>query len=115
MPDRDVGSIRDLIYYQDAKIIVNSAFAATDGVQGLYSFYRLKHRGDKKFHDSIPPLLVRLRKESHNVMGVPLIGPLRRKGLAFQHFKSVPLAVPRASPWPSPNLRNLCEVGKRWE
>jgi hypothetical protein len=27
------------------------------GVQGLYSFYRLKHRGDKKFYDSIPPLL----------------------------------------------------------
>ena len=27
------------------------------GAQGLYSFYRLKHRGDKKFYDSIPPLL----------------------------------------------------------
>jgi hypothetical protein len=51
MPDRDVATIRDLIYYQYAKIIAKSAFAASDGGS------RLKHRGDKKYHDSIPPLL----------------------------------------------------------
>jgi hypothetical protein len=56
MPDRDVASIKDLIYYQNAKIIAKSAFAASDEVQGLYSFYRLKLRGDKKIHDAIPPL-----------------------------------------------------------
>ncbi len=31
MPDRDVSTIRDLIYYQYAKIIAKSAFAASDG------------------------------------------------------------------------------------
>ena len=51
MPDREVATIRDLIYYQYATIIAKSAFAASDGES------RLKHRGDKKFYDSIPPLL----------------------------------------------------------
>jgi hypothetical protein len=51
MPDRDVRTIRDLVCYQYATIIAKSAFAASDG-EG-----RLKHRGDKKFYDSIPPLL----------------------------------------------------------
>ena len=69
MPNRDVSTIRDLIYYQYATVIAKSAFAAFDG-EG-----RLKLWGDKKCYDSIPPLLVRLRKESYNVMGVPLIGP----------------------------------------
>ena len=32
MPDRDVDTIRDLIYYQYAKIIAKSAFAAFDGI-----------------------------------------------------------------------------------
>ena len=27
------------------------------GVEGVYSFCRLKQRGDTKFYDSIPPLL----------------------------------------------------------
>ena len=53
MPDRDVSTIRDLIYYQYAKIIAKSAFAASDG----WEAYRLRHRGDKKLYDSIPPLL----------------------------------------------------------
>jgi hypothetical protein len=51
MPDRDVSTIRDLIQYQYATIIAKSAFAASDG-ESL-----LKLRGDKKFLDSIPPLL----------------------------------------------------------
>ena len=51
MPDRDVATIRHLIHYQYATIIAKSAFAASDGES------RLKHRGDKKFHGSIPPLL----------------------------------------------------------
>jgi hypothetical protein len=51
MPDRDVATIRDLIHYQYAKIIAKSAFAASDGESSL------KHRGHKKFYDSIPPLL----------------------------------------------------------
>ena len=50
MPDREVATIRDLIYYQYTTIIVKSAFAAADGES------RLKRRGEKKFHDSIPPL-----------------------------------------------------------
>ena len=56
MPDRDASTIRDPIYYQHATIIAKSAFAASDGVQGPYAFYRLKHRGDKKFYDPIPPI-----------------------------------------------------------
>jgi hypothetical protein len=31
MPDREVSTIRDLIYYQRATIIAKSAFAASDG------------------------------------------------------------------------------------
>ena len=57
MPDREVSTIRDLIYYRYATIMAKSAFAASDGVQRLHSFHRLKHRGDKKFYDSIPLLL----------------------------------------------------------
>jgi hypothetical protein len=53
MPDRDVVTIRDLVYYQYATIIAKSAFAASDGREG----YRLTHRDDKRFYDSIPPLL----------------------------------------------------------
>ena len=51
MPDREVATIRDLIYYQNARIIAKSAFAASVGESSL------KHQGDKKFYDSIPPLL----------------------------------------------------------
>ena len=51
MPDREVSTVRDFIYNQYAKIIAKSAFAASDGESSL------KHRGDKKFCDSIPPLL----------------------------------------------------------
>ena len=51
MPDRDVATIRDIVHYQYATIIAKSAFAASDGES------RLKLRGDKKFYDSIPPLL----------------------------------------------------------
>jgi len=51
MPDRDIAFIRDPIYYQYAKIIPKSTFAGAGGES------RLKHRGDKKFYDSIPPLL----------------------------------------------------------
>jgi hypothetical protein len=51
MPDRDVSTIRDLINYQYATIIAKSAFAASDGESSL------KHRGDKKLYDFIPPIL----------------------------------------------------------
>ncbi len=50
MPDRNVATIKDCICYQYAKIIAEGAFAASDGERSL------KHRGDEKFHDSIPPL-----------------------------------------------------------
>ena len=43
MPDRDVAFIKDLIYYQYATIIAQSAFAASDGES------RLKYRGDERF------------------------------------------------------------------
>ena len=33
MPDRDVHTIRDLIYYQYAKIVARSAFKVADGGQ----------------------------------------------------------------------------------
>ena len=51
MPDRDIASIRDLIYCHYATIIAKSAFAAADGES------RPKLRGDKEFYNSIPPLL----------------------------------------------------------
>ncbi len=56
MPDRDVSTIRDLIHRQYATIIAKSAFAAFDGESSL------KHRGDTKVCDFIPPLL-------HNCLG----------------------------------------------
>jgi hypothetical protein len=51
MPDRELSTIRDLIHYQYARIIAKSAFAASDGESSL------RLRDDKKFYDSIPPLL----------------------------------------------------------
>jgi len=50
MPDRDVRTITDIIYYRDATIIAKSAFVASNGEN------RLKHRGDKRSQDSISPL-----------------------------------------------------------
>ena len=61
MPERDVGTIRDPICFQYATIGAKSAFAASDGES------RPKLRGDKKPHDSIPPLL-------HNCSGTFDIG-----------------------------------------
>jgi len=49
--DRDAATTRDLICHQNATIISKSAFAASD-VES-----RVKRRGDRKLHDSIPPLL----------------------------------------------------------
>jgi len=51
VPDRDVSTIRGLVYYQYAKIIAKSALAALGGESSL------KDRGDKKFYDPILPLL----------------------------------------------------------
>ncbi len=51
MPDREVSTIRDLTCCQNATIVAKGAFAVSDGKS------RLKHRGDKKFYDSIPPLV----------------------------------------------------------
>lgn len=74
MPDRDVSTVRDLIYYQHVRIIAKSAFAASDGESSL------KHRGDKKFYDSIPPLLekkyVKTICNCHNCSGTPDKGDL---------------------------------------
>ncbi len=39
MPDRDVETIRDLIYYQYAKVIARSAFKAADGKEAKKSNY----------------------------------------------------------------------------
>lgn len=39
LPDRDVHTIRDLIYYQYAKIIARSAFQVTDGKQAKQRHY----------------------------------------------------------------------------
>jgi 5-methylcytosine-specific restriction endonuclease McrA len=39
MPDRDVETIRDLIYYQYAKIIARSAFSMTDGKEAKKQHY----------------------------------------------------------------------------
>ena len=57
MPDRNVSTSRDLIHHRHTTIIAKSAFAVSDGEQRLYSFHKPRHRGDKKFYDSIPPLL----------------------------------------------------------
>ena len=51
MPDRDVNTIKDLSCCQYATIIAKSAFAVSDGESSL------RHRGGKKFYDSIPPLV----------------------------------------------------------
>jgi hypothetical protein len=53
MPDKDGDALRDLIHHRYATIIAKSAFAASDGESSL------KHRGDEKLYDSIPPLLER--------------------------------------------------------
>ncbi len=45
MPDRDVTTIKDLIYYQYAKIIACSALHAPDGTAGIC---KKLHQGDTK-------------------------------------------------------------------
>jgi len=50
MPDREVQTIRDLIYYQYAKIVARSAFGAPDGKSakaGHYGFIKKTFRGLK--------------------------------------------------------------------
>jgi len=39
MPDRDVEAIRDLIFYQYAKIMARSAFEAADGKEAKKRYY----------------------------------------------------------------------------
>jgi hypothetical protein len=39
MPDRDVTTIKDVIYYQYAKIIARSAFAVPDGTTAKANHY----------------------------------------------------------------------------
>jgi hypothetical protein len=39
LPDRDVGTIRDLIHYQYAKIIARSAFPVPDGTAAKGNYY----------------------------------------------------------------------------
>lgn len=39
MPDRDVATIRDLIYYQYAKIIARRAFSMPDGKEAKQRHY----------------------------------------------------------------------------
>jgi hypothetical protein len=39
MPDRDVTTIKDLIYYQYVKIIARSAFAVPDSTTAKGNFY----------------------------------------------------------------------------
>ena len=41
MPDRDVKTIQDLIYYQYVKIIVRRAFGAADGKEAKAQSYGL--------------------------------------------------------------------------
>ena len=45
MPDRVVTTIGDLIYYQYAKIIAKSAFAAPDGSRGQGKALRVREAG----------------------------------------------------------------------
>ena len=72
MPDEDVRTIGELIHYQYATIIAKNAFAASDGESGL------KHWGDKKLYDSIPPLLHICR--CRNCSGTADIGDLDADG-----------------------------------
>jgi len=60
MPDRDVKTIRDLIYYQYAKIIARSAFKSADGKEAKksnYGFIKQTFRdlqsGKKKWSDVV--------------------------------------------------------------
>jgi len=39
MPDRDVKTIQDLIYYQYAKIVAKSAFSLSDGEKAKKQHY----------------------------------------------------------------------------
>jgi hypothetical protein len=39
MPDRDVTTMKDLIYYQYAKTTARSAFAVPDGITAKGNFY----------------------------------------------------------------------------
>jgi hypothetical protein len=99
MPDRDAATIRDLIYYEYATIIAKSAFVASDGES------RLKHRGDEKFYDSIPPVpekkYLKTIYNCHSCSGTlgkgdphkphPFVG---REGMETKNVKDVPYVPP---------------------
>jgi hypothetical protein len=60
MPDKDVTTIKDLIYYQYAKIIARRASASEDGMEAKklhYGFIKKTFKELKKGDDLISPLL----------------------------------------------------------
>ena len=67
MPDRDVKTIRELIYCQYATIIAKSAFAVSDGES------RLKHRGTRS---SMTPSAASPLCRCHNCSGTRDTGDL---------------------------------------
>jgi len=53
MPDRDVQSIRDLIYYQYSKIIAKRAFSASDGKSAKNEHYGFIKKTFRELKDGI--------------------------------------------------------------
>jgi hypothetical protein len=53
MPDRDVETIRDLIYYRYAKIIARSAFRDADGAEAKRRHYGFVKQTFRKLEDDL--------------------------------------------------------------
>ena len=53
MPDRDVTTIKDLIYYQYAKIIARSALHALDGTAAKANHYGFIKQTFHEFHKKL--------------------------------------------------------------
>ena len=66
MPGRDVTTIKDLIYYEYAKIIARSAVAVPDGTTAKRNFYGFIKQTYRELQTSYL-----LRDESYNVSNVP--------------------------------------------
>jgi len=57
MPDRDVETIRDLIYYQYAKIMARRAFGVTDGNEAKRQHYGFIKKTFRELKSGVGPFI----------------------------------------------------------
>ncbi|HME45547.1 MAG TPA: hypothetical protein VKF36_20820 [Syntrophorhabdales bacterium] len=99
MPDRDVTTIKDLIYYQYAKIIARRAFSVPDGTAAKGSYYGFIKQIFRELHKKLftySPNLP-LARNKFTLHQRPLQASTERCGRETQKLKGVPKVLPRCA------------------